>query len=67
MITLTDLEETWEEAHPPIHVFANSLLPDGTTETSSLLDAYKANVNTEEATAVSLTEIDFVPLATDTV
>ena len=61
MITLTDIEETWEELSPPIAVFANSYLPDGVTSTSSLLDAYKSIVNTEEETTVNLTEIDWVP------
>ena len=60
VITLTDIEETWEELSPPIAVFANSYMPDGTS-TSSLLDAYLSTVNTEEEKTVNLTEIDWVP------
>ena len=60
---LTSIEETWEEAHPPVHIFANTLLPDGVTSTAPLVDAYLDGLNTEESTQVDLTEVTWVPSA----
>ena len=48
---LTSIEETWEEMSPPIHIFANTVLPDlHQTSTAPLLEAYIASMNTEEET-----------------
>ena len=59
IINYSDIEATFEENHPPVLFFANSLTPSG-EETSWLTDKYTNFVN-KESSVVQLGEMTWTP------
>ena len=48
ILNYTDIGVIFEENHPPILTFVNSVLPDGTTSTASFTDYFLEYANEEE-------------------